>query len=187
MKKHKKQFLAAVMIVALGAAVYLNWSLTNTQSVSRTLGESKFVNATVSTEKPTVRTTEKAKKSDAYKGLTKKQRDYFSRAKTDRDKIQDKIIDKASDTLGTENLSEKDKTEAQSQVAQVIKNFTFQDTIESTLKAKGFTNCLCYINENGCTITVPSGDMKKDKSLLIKSTVQSVSNIGFDKITVVTV
>ncbi len=187
MKKFKKQILAVTMILALGAAVYLNWSFSTPTAVSRTLGETKFVNATVSTETTKPKSTEKDKKSETDKNLTQKQKDYFSEAKTNRDKIQDKIIDTASQTLKLENVSESDKNEAQSQVAGVIKNFTFQDTIESALRAKGFSRCLCYINENGCTVTVPEGEMKKSRQILVKSTVQSVANIGFDKITIVTV
>lgn len=184
------------MIIALGAAVYLNWSFSTPSSVARTLGESKFVNATVSTEaassskiKATEKTTSKStSKSESFSNnLTQKQRDYFAKAKTNRDKTQDKVIDKASETLGIENISDSDKSEAQAQVAGVIKNFTYQDTIESALRAKGFSECLCYINENGCTVTVPGSELKKGRHILVKSTVQSVANISFDKITIVTV
>lgn len=179
------------MIAALGAAVYLNWSLATPESVSRTLGESKFVNATVSTEKATesksTKPTEKSTKAKKTTSLTSKQRDYFASAKTSRDKTQDKIIDKSSDTLGMDNISDSEKTEAQSQVAGVIKNFTYQDTIESALRAKGFSECLSYVNENGCTVTVLSKEMKKGGAIQIKSTVQSVTGISFDKITIITI
>ena len=50
MKKLKKHFLAATLVLALGAAVYLNWSLSTTKQTSKVLGESKYVNATLSTE-----------------------------------------------------------------------------------------------------------------------------------------
>ena len=191
MKKFKKQFLAAAMIVALGAAVYLNWSMTSPASVTKTLGESKFVNATVATEttkpKASEKSTQKPSSTPVKSNLTQKQKDYFAEAKTNRDKTQDKIIDKASETLGMENLSDSDKTEAQSQVAGVIKNFTYQDTIESALRAKGFSQVLAYVNENGCTVTVPGKELKKGRNIMVKSTVQSVAGISFDKITIITV
>lgn len=185
MKRFKKQFLAAALVVALGAAVYLNWSISTPKTVSKTLGESKFVNATVSTT--AVKKTASAKVNDNTSNLTAKQKQFFASAKTTRNSTQDKIIDTASDVLELDSSSDKEKTKAQSSVAGVIKNFTLQDTIESTLKAKGFTNCLSYINEGGCTVTVLKSELKKLKPIVIKSTVQSVANIGFNKITIVTI
>ena len=182
MKRFKKQFLAAALVLALGAAVYLNWSVSTPKSVSKTLGESKYVNATVST----TASPDEVKSTTTSKTATK-QDTFFASAKTERDQTQDKIIDKASEILSLDTTSEEDRTEAQNQVAAIIKNFTLQDSIETTLKAKGFSNCLCYINEQGCTITVPKKEIRKNSQLLIKATVKNASNISFDKITVVTV
>lgn len=185
MKRFKKQFLAVVLVAALGAAVYINWSLSTPKTVSKTLGESKYVNATLSTTP--AKQTSNSKIKPTASTLTKKQKDYFASAKTTRDAAQDKVIDKASEVLGLSSSSDKTKTKAQSNVAEILKNFTLQDTIESTLKAKGFTNCLSYINDSGCTVTVLKEDLKKLKPIIVKSTVQSTANIGFDKITIVTI
>lgn len=182
MKKFKKHFLAATLVVALGAAVYLNWTLQGTKPVSKNLGESKFVNATVST----VATSSK-KKTDSGVKLTDKQKSFFAEAKASRDQTQDKIIDTANDKLNLESVPEKEQTKAQSRVAGIIKNFTLQDTIESTLKAKGFSNVLCYITDDGCTVTVLKKELSDEKQIMIKATVKSAANIDFDKITIVTV
>lgn len=181
MKKYKKQFLAATLVIALGAAVYLNWTMTTSKPVSRNLGESKFVNATVSTAATSP--TKQVNKTE----LNDKQKKLFTEAKTARDQCQDKIIDTANETLNLENTSEKDYTEAQSRVAGILKNFTLQDTIESTLKAKGFTDVLCYITDDGCTVTVLKSELTKDNQIIIKATVKSAANISFDKISIVTV
>ena len=69
MKKFKKQFLAATLVVALGAAVYLNWSLSTPKTVSKTLGESKYVNATVSTSETNQISKNKVKKTKAMDQL----------------------------------------------------------------------------------------------------------------------
>lgn len=182
MKKFKKQFLAATLIIALGAAVYLNWSMSNTKPVARKLGETKFVNATVSTTE----TKEETKPSSEPK-LTDKQKKLFSEAKTNRDKCQDKVIDTANEKLNLESTPEKEYNDAQNRVAGIIKNFTLQDTIESTLKAKGFSNVLCYITDDGCTVTVLKSELTKDNQVMVKATVKSTANISFDKITIVTI
>ena len=182
MKKHKKLILMASLVLALSAAVYLNWSMT--QPTSKILGESKFVSATMSTQS----TPDEAKQTSAkVSNLTEKQQNFFAKAKTERDQIQDEIIDTASEKLNLENTSEADRNEAQNQVAGIIKNFTVQNSVETTLKAKAFSECLCYINEQGCVVTVPKSELNDSTSMIIKSTVQSMTNMGFDKITVVTV
>lgn len=190
MKKFKKQFLAATLIAALGAAVYLNWSLTTPKSVSKTLGETKFVNATIAT---TATNPSKAKQTSNSKfkseisSLSDKQKNFFAQAKNSRDTTQDKVIDKASEILGVNSSSKDDKSKAKSSVAEILKNYTLQDTIESTLKSKGFSNCLSYISDEGCSVTVLKDDLKRLKPIVVKSTVQSVTNISFDKITIVTI
>lgn len=185
MKRFKKQFLAVVLVAALGAAVYLNWSLQTPKTVSKTLGESKFVNATLSTAP--AKQTSNSKIKPTSSPLSKKQKDFFAAAKTTRDSAQDKVIDKATEVLGLNSSNSKTKTKAQSNVAEVLKNFTLQDTIETTLKAKGFTDCLSYISDSGCTVTLLKDELKKLKPIIVKSTVQSIANIGFDKITIVTI
>ncbi len=193
MKRFKKQFLAAVLVVALGAAVYLNWSLSAPKAASKTLGESKYVNATISTTavKPSknsgVKQTSNSKYKNDTESLTVKQKKFFAQAKTTRDSTQDKVIDKASEVLGLDSSSKSEKTKAQSNIAAVLKNFTLQDTIESTLKAKGFSNILSYISDDGCTVTVVKSELEKIKPIVVKSTVQNVTNISFDKITIVTI
>ncbi len=182
MKKHKKKFLLATLVLALSAAVYLNWSVISTESTSKVLGDSQLVNATVATTE-----TSKTTSTTTSGNLTKKQTNYFASAKTQRQQTQDKIIDTANEVLQLQDATEEDYTSAQLQVAGVIKNFTIQDSIETTLKAQAFSECLCYINEDGCTVTVPKKELNDSTSLIIKSTVQSMTNISFDKITIVTV
>ena len=181
MKKHKKVILMATLVLALSAAVYLNWSMS--APTSKTLGESTYVSATMSTE-PSPK--EVKQTSANASNLSKKQQNFFADAKTKRDQTQDKIIDLASETLDLENTAEADRSEAQNQVANTVKNFTLQDSIETTLTAKAFSECLCYINDQGCTVTVPKKELNETTAMIIKSTVQSMTNMGFDKITIVT-
>ena len=182
MKKKKKVMLMATLVVALSAAVYLNWSMT--VPTSKTLGESKYVSATVSNEA----SADEAKQTAAeMSSLSKEQQEFFAKAKTDRDQVQDEIIDMASEKLNLENITESERSEAQNQIANIIKNFTLQDSIETTLKAKSFSECICYINDQGCTVNVPESELNESTSMIIRSTVQSMTNMGFDKIIIVTI
>ena len=59
-----------------------------------------------------------------------------------------------------------------------------QDSIETNLKAKGFSDVVCYLSDDGCTVNVLKSEMKKGSEMQIKAVVTSASNIGFDKITI---
>ena len=195
MKKYKKYMLGAVLVFALGAAVYLNWSISSTQTASKTLGETKFVNATLSTEKTTAtentkkvnaKATEKSDKKSAVK-LTAEQKSFFAEAETKRKQMQDSVIDKATQILEVDSTPDDQKTAAQLQVACLLKNFTLQDSIETTLQAKGLTKCLSYINDQGCGVAVLKSELNDSTSMIIKATIKSITNIDFDKIAIITV
>ncbi|MGN1138414.1 MAG: SpoIIIAH-like family protein [Ruminococcus sp.] len=195
MKKYKKYMLAAVLVFALGAAVYLNWSLSGTQTASKTLGETKFVNATLSTEKTeSNKNTEKvsakantAEKDETAVKLTSEQKKFFAEAETKRKQMQDSVIDKATEILDVDSTPDDQKTAAQLQVAGILKNFTLQDSIETTLQAKGLTKCLSYINDQGCGVAVLKSELNDSTSMIIKATIKSITNIDFDKIAIITV
>lgn len=188
MKRFKKQFLAASLVLALGAAVYLNWTLSaSPKAVSKTLGESKFVNATVANVEDKKSDTKPTDAKETSAVLNDKQKAFFAKAKSERQKTQDRIIDTAAETIKSDSTSEKEQNEAQLQVAGMLKSFTMQDTVETNLKAKGFTEALCYITDSGCTVNVLKKELTDDTAMIVKATVKSVCNIGFDKITIVTV
>lgn len=187
MKKFKKHFLAATLVLALGAAVYLNWSVSTAKPVSKTLGESKYVNATLSTDATAAKSKAASAKANASSKLSDKQKEFFVQAETKRRQTQDEIIDKANQVLELESTSENERTEAQLQVAGVIKNFTLQDSIETTLNAKGLTKTVCFINDQGCTVNALKSELNDSTSMIIKATVKSITNIDFDKITIVTI
>lgn len=195
MKKYKKHIMAATLVLALGAAVYLNWSLSSTQTTSKTLGQSEYVNATLSTEETTASSnktsateeTKKSSKSSSTATLTKKQKNFFAQAESNRKQTQDEVIDEAAQILELEDTSEEEMTQAQLQAVGIMKNFTLQDSIETTLNAKGFTKCLSYISDQGCVVTVLKSELNDSTSMIVKATVQSITNIDFDKISIVTV
>lgn len=213
MKKLKKHFLAATLVLALGAAVYLNWSLSTAKQTSETLGESKYVNATLTTETASdkksentnngkisstsnttgktqtkaVKKSDNTEKQNSTANITQKELKFFAQAETKRKQTQDEVIDKANQILELDSTSESERSEAQLQVAGIIKNFTLQDTIETTLVAKGLSKSLCYVSDQGCIVGVLKSELNESTSMIIKSTVQSVTNIGFDKITIITV
>lgn len=178
MKMKKQQVIAAALVLALGAAVYVNWQFNGTNSgTAKELGAASYVNATVSpsTADETVQTS----------AMSKEQQNFFAAERTKRQAVQDGVIDDAKEIFDLENANEEDKSEAQKSVEEIIKNFTVQDSIESIIKAKGFSDCLCYISSEGVTVMVPEAQLNDTAALVINDAVTSHYNVSYENISIV--
>lgn len=178
MKFQKKHIVISALVLALGTAVYVNWqfSNTNTDTTSKELGAASYVNATVSS------TDDEAVQTSA---LSKEQKNYFATERTKRQETQDKVIDEAQEIFDLDNTSEEDMSEAQKSVENIIKTFTIQDSIESIIKAKGFSECLCYISDSGVTVIVPESELNDTSALVIDDAVTSHYEVSFEDISIV--
>lgn len=175
MKFQKKHIISAALILALGAAVYVNWQMTGNahKNTAKELGAASYVNATVSSA--TV---------DQAAAVSKQQKDYFAAERTKRQSMQDKVLDEAKAVFDLENAGDEDKSDAQKSVEQILKNFTVQDSIESIVKAKGFSDCLCYISGEGVSVIVPKEQLNDTAALVIDDAVTSHYKVSYDKISI---
>ncbi len=180
MKFQKRYIILAALILALGTAVYVNWQFagTNVGTTSKELGAASYVNATVSSTS----TDDEAVQTSA---LSKNQQDYFATERTKRQKTQDEVLDAANDIFNLESASEEDKSEAQQNAETIISRFTIQDSIESIIKAKGFSDCLCYISDEGVSIIVPDGELNDTSALVIDDAVTTHYDVDFSDISIV--
>ena len=128
MKFQKRYVISAAILLALGAAVYVNWQFNSTAaSTPKELGAASYVNATVAC------TDDEAVETSA---LSKEQRNYFATERTKRQATQDKVIDEAKEIFDLENADEGEVSEAQKKVEQILKNFTIQDSISARVGAE---------------------------------------------------
>lgn len=178
MKIQKKYIVIAALVLALGTAVYINWQFAGPNSATKQLGEASYVNATVSSTS----TNDEAVSAAA---LTKTQEDFFSSERTKRDSVQDKVIDEADEIFGSTSASEEQKTDAQKDVDKILKYYTVQQSIESIIKAKGFSESLCYISDEGVTVIVPKNELDKNSALVIDDAVTSHYDVDFNDISIV--
>ena len=179
MKFQKKHIISAALVLALGAAVYVNWQFGSsaTKAKPKELGAASYVNADVSNAT--------ADQSVQTSSLSKSQAEYFAAERVKRQSTQDKVIDDAKKVFDIENGSDDDKSEAQKNVETMLKSFTVQDSIESIVKAKGFSDCLCYISDEGVTVIVPNEQLNDTAALVIDGAVTSHYKVDYDKISIV--
>ena len=179
MKFQKKHIISAALVLALGTAVYVNWQFGAgaAQSKPKELGKASYVSATVKNA-----TADESVKTSA---MSKSQQDYFAAERLKRQETQDKALDEAKKVFDLENASDEDKTEAQKSVEEMLKRFTVQDSIESIVKAKGFSDCMCFISDEGVTVIVPAEQLNDTAALIIDDAVTSHYNVDYDKISIV--
>ncbi len=149
----KRQLVLAGLVVALGAAVFVNWYYTggdvsSTQQTTdadyvQNLGEAKYVNATGTHTDP------------------------FEELKFERKKQQDESIDSLNDSLKNVAAGSEEAKTITASINALTKSQQLQTELESLVKAKIKSDCLVTITENGAQVVVGQGVLNETTSLQI--------------------
>lgn len=178
MKKTKRvkkgQVALAVMVVALGAAVWLNMKYTGAVGdasaddiSSKFLGQAEYVNAEVE---------EKEEKSD-----------YFEKFKKDRKEAHEKALDILQETLDRDDLTDGEKADAVARSTAIAKAVDDEAAIEAVLKAKSFKNCAVMIGENDVSVVVQAESLNAAQTAQIRDAVTSRSGFSAAAVKIITV
>ena len=194
----KRQLVIAALVVALGAAVYLNWQFSGVQPVTVTdaesqtakqLGQTTYVNTDISgssdiPETTSENSTVEANTSVATMSLSKEQQEYFANERINRSQAQEKAIEALSDIIESASSSESAKQEAVKSAEKLALAIKAESNIESEIKTKGFEDCLVSINNDSCSVIVPKGNLNDAAAISIKDIIVRQGGIEFDKITI---
>lgn len=199
MKIGKKQLILTGLVLTLGAAVYLNWQFSgNTDllsgsdavSVSKELGEAEFVNTSSDKkagESTAKKSTEQSSSKESTASASKSSDEYFSQAKVNRQQTQDDIAEMTKKILESSEESDTAKAEAVAKAAELATVMEQQTNVESLIKAKGFEECMVFIQNGECSIVVRDSDLTADDALIIKDIATGQTGITVDKIKVTAV
>ncbi len=180
----KKQVLMAALVLALGLAVYLNYFFSlespnvstggktaTTTTSTRSLGDSQFVNNTTTKQETTTTT-----------GSS-----YFTEARKNREKAREEALGILQETLANVKATDAMKKEAASKAEAIAKAVEQESKIESLIKAKGFADCVVYIENENCSVVVQSDGLKPQETLQITEIITSQSNVKAENISIITV
>lgn len=165
----KGQIAVAVMVLALGAAIWLNAKYL--PSDAKYLGEASYVDNT--SEEETVQTSAKAEE------------DYFSKAKKERESARNEAVETIEETLKNDKLTEEDKKSALAKIEEIGDRIERESNIESLLKAKGFENALAVINDTGISVVVASEGLTSAQTLQIQDIITEQTNIQLNNIKII--
>ena len=213
MKKldRQRKITLAALSMALVVAVYLNWQY------SRTGTDTHIMTEDVTTQYELLETLESAMLEDGkiveIKDNTdgdllsvvnevenygdaqlvatteKSTQKYFEETRLSRQKSRDEALDVLQKTLKNSKLSDIEKTKATEELSQIIKNITTESDIENLVKAKGFTDCVVFINEEKVSVAVQvsKGDLNKQNVAQIRDIVLSKASVKAQDIIVIEV
>lgn len=177
----KKQLLLAVLVIALGAAVYLNYffsgasvtpaggkQTTETSGADgRHLGDSVFVSGQTSTPPEAA--------------------DYFQTARQNREAARDEAVELIKDVFNSAKSSAEERKSADAQVKTIAAATEQESKIENLIMAKGFKDCIAYIDDGECQVVVKGEDLQTQEMLQITEIVTGAAGIPAEKIKILAV
>lgn len=200
--KNTRKATAITLAAALVVAVYLNWQYART---GVTLEEDAVnVAATVETEEAVSAPimdglmTEAEAVSSANKNYGEAQlvsvannsgSKFFEEARLKRTKAHDEAMDAVQKALKSASLSDEEKKSYTQQLTGSLEDLNAENEIETLVRAKGFADCLCFLQSGRVDLTVmTSGDaLTAAQVAQIRDIVLSKSNVTAQNITIVEV
>mgnify|MGYP004452289647 FL=1 len=198
--KNTRRATAITLAAALVVAVYLNWQYARTGAELET--EAVNVSANVSEEVSAPITDGLMTEAEAVSSTNKNYGEaqlvsvsndsgskFFEEARLKREKAHDAALDTIQKTLKSSSLSAEEKKSYTQELTGNLEDLNAETEIETLVKAKGFADCLCFLQSDRADLTVmTSGDaLTAAQVAQIRDIVLSKSKVSAQNITVVEV
>ncbi len=169
----KTQIALAVMVVALGAAIWLNMEYsavstsTDTNTSSKYLGQAEYVNAEAIEQENSVE-------------------NYFSKLKKERKQSRDEAVGIIEESLSDANLSVEEREKLLLKSESLAERTEKEAAIETILKAKGFNYTLVIIGDEDINVIVLSDKLEQSETAQVRDAVMSQTDFSAGKIKIIT-
>ncbi|MDR0937090.1 MAG: SpoIIIAH-like family protein [Oscillospiraceae bacterium] len=172
MKLLKRNAIVLTVIVFVCAAVYLNWRY-NTSAPTDIASPEPQISAS-----PSAVTGAEEQLGDLfYTGLpsdpvsaqlsndggetvispvTSAVADYFADARLARQQARDSAVTILRETAQTSSASQNVKDDSLAAMSSIANNSLLEAELESMIRAKGFAECVVFLNSDSVTVTVPT-------------------------------
>ena len=182
MSRGKKGAIYSVIALMLCLAVYLNWNYSKVQNEDSTAGE--FEEARVPGE---VRLVDGVVSQEDGAQQTAVSDDYFANARLSREKARDEAVSILNATVENEKADADAKQEATACIQVMAQSAMREARIENMIIAKGYRECVVFINDNGVNVIVakPEGGLKDADIARIKDIVMGEAGVTADLIKIV--
>lgn len=170
----KHQVVLALMVLALGCAVWLNMKFSSTEKY---LGEATYVSSNSSSSGEAVQTAAKLDTNE----------DYFTSARKDRQAALDESQQTVEETLKSADITDAERKSALDELNKISARIEKANNIETLLKAKGFPEAVAVIGDSDVNIVVKSEGITTAQTLQIQDIVTAQTEVALSNIKIVTV
>lgn len=186
----KRQVLMAALVVALGAAVFVNWYYTKQPQTVQTnspisstqqntenqeaatagnLGDAQFVSGTL----------------PSSENKTTDEPEYFVQAKLDRTVAHDKAKETLQETIDSSTADAESKKAASEALEKLSANIKKETDTENLIKAKISSGCVVVIDNGKAQVIVEKGKLNDTVVLQIKEIVIQQTGFTVENITII--
>ncbi|MBR5273152.1 MAG: SpoIIIAH-like family protein [Clostridia bacterium] len=175
----RRKILLSVLVVILGAAIFVNWQFgsnavsTGSDEASKNLGDAQYVNGSNVTD------TAEPEVDDVV--------DYFSKARLERQQVRDAVKENYEKIGADSSLSDSVKKETLDLFSKMMADAKLENDIENLIKAKGVNECIAIINNGFVTIAIECDELNDVVLLQIKEIANKQTDISFENITIIQV
>ena len=182
LKNWKKNAVAAGVLVTVCAGIYVNWLYTGGKT-AKDLTDTLDAQKVMSDEMLIIGDNMVQVGGDELNTVT----DYFAAVRLSRQQARDSAV-----TLLQEAMSYgdgKQEIDTSAQLEQIVQTALCEAQIESLVIAKGYTDCVAYMSDDGISVAVasPEGGLKDQDVAVIADIVMSQSELKMAQIRVVEV
>lgn len=189
----KKGAIYSVIALMLCVAVYLNWSYnrgdddfsaaSNTDD-SKILGQAQLVDGVAQTDEQGK--TEDAQESSGFNDGSSED-SYFAEARLSRQKARDEAVSILNVTVENESADEDAKAAATESIQVMAQSAMKESRIENLVIAKGYDECVVFINNNGVNVIVqkPENGLQQEDIARIRDIVISETGVSAEQIKII--
>lgn len=189
----KKQAVLATLIAVLGVAIYLNWQfsqadenfavsgLLSAETTSSSSAKTKnYGDALLVDGKNTTESTSSVASSSGSD-------DYFASARLNRSKTRDEAAAAINKILDNSSATKDEKEVAANKAVLLTQTSDNETKIENLIKAKGFSECVVFLNDDSADIVVKTSGLSPEQAAQIKDIVLNTVEIPVENIRIVEV
>lgn len=181
MKQWKKNMVAAAVLVTVCAGIYMNWLYTDSQTTGE-LTDTLNAEKVMSDELLAL-----GEDEQVISGELTTATDYFAAVRLSRQQARDSALELLQEAMAYDEGSK--AAESSAQLEDIVQTALSEATIESLVIAKGYADCVTYMNADGVSVAVaaPEGGLQAADVAVIADIVMTQSEYTMDEIRVVEV
>lgn len=155
LKLWKRNVIVAAIVLFVCGAVYMNWSYNKQETAAgKTLGEAALVGAKGGSDQAAAGKEEKQDNAKAEQGASAKESAYFSEARLNRQQARDSAMSLLQQAAKDDKASKETIEDANKAIQTMASNTLTEAQIENLVVAKGYTNCVAFLNDDGIKVVV---------------------------------